>query len=236
MAEDINGLSEESGAARLLTKEVEQYLDRILRADGELIELPGRRSLLGEPLFISARFGEDVVPGTGYRYLNIDTFALRDGEYVPVGIKDYEIKGDVAYSNKQRHGHLPPVNVAQEAANRYWATGEALHVREDDLLKFAMENGGFPKMGELREKGFVATEEDWTKKIYQRKGIGSLMVASSILILKERGVESILFGSFTDSAEATWRKFGGREGAKMFVSELADSPNITTSIEPFVKQ
>ena len=60
------------------------------------------------------------------------------------------------------------------------------------------------------------------------------MVASSILILQDRGIERIHFGSFTKSAEAVWKKFGGREGTEIAISELAESPNIISSIEPFV--
>lgn len=98
------------------------FIETISRADGELIPLPARRSKLGEPYFLSVRYGQDEVE-TDYRYLIVDVLVQRGDRFVPVGIYDWEITGETALGNKQRHGHLPALNPAQEAADRYWSTG-----------------------------------------------------------------------------------------------------------------
>ncbi len=213
--------------------EVESFVEKIVKADGKLLNLPGKRSRLGEPLYISARYGVDSVD-KDVRYLIIDVFASREDEYVPIGIYDWEIKGCKASGNKQRHGHLPAINEAQEVADRYWATGEGFHVRGDDFLKFAAEKGGFKMMNKLKRNGTIANEEQWTKPIYQQLGIGSLMISVSALVLNELGITEMELGTLSKLAEMPWKKFGGEDRVKLKPGDVSKHPEIKTTIEKFL--
>ncbi|MFC1790228.1 hypothetical protein ACFLZP_01950 [Patescibacteria group bacterium] len=133
-------------------------------------------------------------------------------EFVPVAIYDWEISQNEALGNKQRHQHLPCFNQAQRNADRYWSTGEAFHVRDDDFLKFAMESGGFEKMSELRRQRMVRDESQWNKPIYQGEGLGSL----------------------NQKARLAWKSFGRRDRLSIETAELASHPKITDSIDKFI--
>jgi hypothetical protein len=214
-------------------REVSNFVEKVVRADGQLLSLSGRKSKLGEPLHISVRFGEDSV-NADTQYLIIDVLASRENEYVPVGIYDWEIKEGRASGNKQRHGHLPAINEAQEAADRYWATGEGFHVRGDDFLKYASENGGFQMMNKLRREGIIKEEDQWTEPIYQRLGIGSLMIAISALVLNELEIEEMNLGTLSPLAEMPWRKFGGKDRVKLNPGDFSNHPEIRKTIEKFL--
>lgn len=213
---------------------VGSFIDAIAPADGRLLALPGGTSRLDEPLFISARMGEDeVTPGTSY--LNVDVVAKRGNEYVPVGIYDWEIVGGGrAVGNKQRHGHLPTRNPAQETAERYWSTGEALHVRDDNFLKYATENGGFTKMSELRNMGVIQGEEQWTQPIYQGLGIGGLMIAVSAITLDRHGVTEMDLGTLSKPAKQAWKKFGRGDRQRLSPKEVTGHQSTERALAKFL--
>jgi len=228
-------MTQESGTGEIRENELTQFKELIAGANGSLISLEGRKSRLGEPFFITARIGQDAqVPEEGVKFLNIDIFVRRGEEYIPVGIRDYEIKDNVASGNKQRHQHLARYNQAQKAADRFWSTGEGLHVIDMSFINYAMQNGGFSKMNEMRAKGIITTEDQWNEPIYQNYGLGGLMVAASLLVLQRYGVETVKFISLTEPAIKTWGKFGYQGQANMLVEELVRSPQVDKSIEPFI--
>jgi len=202
------GVGSEEGPIKEI---VAKFKKEVTANDGTLISIPGLKSRLGESLYISTRFGEDQV-GTGVSFLNVDVFAQRDDQFIPVGIYDWEVVGKRANGNKQRHGHLPATNQAHESADRYWSTGEAFHVRDDDLLKFATEAGDLNKMTELRQRGVVQDENQWTDSLYQGRGIGGLMIAVSAIVLESKGIEEMNVGTLSRDAQRAWKKFeiGGR--------------------------
>lgn len=228
-------MTQENGVGEIRENELTRFKELIARADGSLISLEGRKSRLGKPFFITARIGQDAqVPEEGVKFLNIDIFVKRGEEYVPVGIRDYEIKDNVASGNKQRHQHLPCYNQAQKAADRFWATGEGLHVIDTSFINYAIQNGGFSKMDEMRKEGVITAENQWNEPIYQNYGLGSLMVAASLLVLQRHGVETVKFISLNKPAIKTWGKFGYQGQANMSVEELVRSPQVDQSIEPFI--
>jgi hypothetical protein len=214
-------------------KLINDLVERVSRGDGELIPLPGVKSRLGEPLSVSARFGEDAVE-SGVNYLIVDVLAKREGKYIPVGIYDWEVKGEKAVGNKQRHGHLPAKNPAQEEADRYWSTGEAFHVREDDLLKYASDNGGFDKMNELRTRGIVQGEDDWTDPVYQKRGIGGLMTVVSALVLEKQGVTQMNLGTLSESARISWEKFDRRDRIELAPGDVTKHQNADKILYKFL--
>lgn len=105
-------------------------------------------------------------------------------------------------------------------AERFWDTGEAFHVRDDDFLKLAMENGGFNKMNELRETGIIQDENQWTMPIYQRLGLGSLMIAVSAIVLKSKGITEMDLGTLSEKAKQAWEKFGCGEKTRLSPLEI----------------
>lgn len=209
------------------------FIEQVTKADGKLIPLSGRKSKLGEPFFISTRLGQDEIsPELGY--LNVDIFVQRGEEFVPIAIYDWEITKNEALGNKQRHQHLPCLNQAQRNADRYWSTGEAFHVRDDDFLKFAMENGGFEKMDQLRRQGVIQSEDQWTKSIYQGQGLGSFIITVSALALHKHGIETMKLGSLNKKAKLAWKGFGQGDRLNIKTAELVSHPKVADSINRFI--
>lgn len=56
---------------------LKNFVKDIALADGRLLALLNGKSRLGEPLFISARFGVDEIT-PNISYLNVDVFAKKD--------------------------------------------------------------------------------------------------------------------------------------------------------------
>lgn len=210
---------------------VEEFIQKICQATGEIIPLPGKRSKLNEELSISARYGEDSF-SPHHTYLLIDVFANRSGDLIPVGMRDWEIKSPgVASGNKQRHGHLPATSQSHVLANSYWSSGHGIRVRDEDFLRFA---GSLEGMDHLRERGIVKNES-WNEQIYQKMGIGSLMIAISLLILEKNGIQTLDASSFSQSAKATWKKFGRVTEDEIGLDQLIDHPFIRQTIRDFVE-
>jgi len=219
---------------RIVKEEIRAaFIERVTKADGSLISLSGRKSKLGEPFFISTRLGQDEI-SPELSYLNVDIFIQRGEEFIPIAIYDWEISQNEALGNKQRHQHLPCLNQAQRNADRYWSTGEAFHVRDDDFLKFAMENGGFEKMSELRRQEVIQSEDQWTESIYQGQGLGSLMIAVSALTLHKHGVETMRLGSLNEKAKLAWNGFDRGDRLGIQAPELVDHPKVADSIDKFI--
>lgn len=221
-------------------QELTAFLDKITRADGELIPLAGT-SRLGEPLFIFARYGQDLYhPDPNLYFLNVDIVAKRGDTYVAVGIKDYEVYPlqKKANGNKQRHGHLPSTHSAHEVADSSWGTGEGLHVKELSYLNYALnEIGGFEGMNKLRREGVITDEEQWGQQIYQQWGLGRLLIATSAFILKSKGIETLQFGSLSKNAQKAWSAFGYTDSQNQHefpVEEVTKSPAAKKAITKFL--
>lgn len=143
------------------------FLDRLAEADGTLIHLRGKKSRLGEDFYVCARCCKTRFWGEAInRLMGIDVFVIRDNEFLPVGRYDWEIKGNSASGNKNRHDHLPITNLAHKQAATFWAMGEGFKVLDEEFINYAAENGGFAKMRELRQLGIIIHEDQWTKPIY----------------------------------------------------------------------
>jgi hypothetical protein len=228
-------MAPDSGYDKSLAKEIlfQQFVEKISVADGQLIPLPGTKSKLGEPLFISARFGRDDVDPS-IQFLNVDVFAKRGEDFLPVGIYDWEVNGDVAVGNKQRHNHLAVVNTAQQAADQYWSTGEAFHIRGDDLLKYAESLGGLEGMSKVRAMGLIDTEEKWISPIYQNIGIGSLMISTSAIVLEAHKISTLNLGTLSQDAQRAWKSFGRGDRTILSPREVSQHPKAHSSIDKFI--
>jgi len=218
-------MSTDSGFDQPQTKEfiIQQFIEKISKADGAIIPLTGVRSRLLEPLFISTRIGPDQVD-PDKSYLNVDIFAYRDGEHVPIGIYDWEIANGVANGNKQRHGHLEATHPAHQEADQYWSTGEAFHIKGDDFLSYAFSQQGMDSMSELRANGFIDSEDRWSEPIYQGLGLGSLMIATSALVLHHHNIQIMDLGTLSSKAEMAWRSYGREERTEINPAEICQHP------------
>ena len=226
--------SGESSAARPVNKEVAEYISRIRRADGELIPLPGKTSRLEEPLYISARYGKSPETGDEDEYLIIDVIAQRGEKYIPVGMKDYKIHEEIAESRFNAHTLLPATNDAHREADARWGGKDALSVESMKLDQAVDQTRIEEEIARLRERGIVTDEQTPATPVYRGLGIAKLLVASSILILEEKGIKEVEFGEIDTAAQGVWNRFGGREWSTVPLTELTKSPNIIPSIETFL--
>lgn len=211
--------------------QVQGFVEKISKADGQLIPLLNIKSRLNEPLFISSRFGSDEINQEN-KYLNIDIFALRENNYIPVGIYDWEINGDHANGNKQRHCFLPTYNSAQEIARSFWGN-ESFQVRGDDFLRYAMTTGGFQAMDRLREQGFIDNEQKWSQPIFRGLGLGSLLIATSALVLDKKGIKFMELGTLSQTAKKVWNSFDRGERTTLTPKEVTQHPKSKATIEKF---
>jgi len=199
--------------------ELKIVTEKLVRAQGQLVEVKGIRSLIGERLFVSARYGPDAqLPEPDHFYLNVDLFAERNGQLQPIGIRDFEVKKDSAFSNKQRHGYLADITTmsprerkAHAAADR-WSGSQGITISETTLLDVAEEKDPLKGMHQMRQSGLVKTEHDWQKKVYQNRELGTLLNVIGLQVLRARGIKKIVFGSLTPAAQKMWRRFGYQAG------------------------
>ena len=215
---------------------VGELLDRLKQADGELIRLEGKKTRLGEEVYISARYGEVDSLANADHLLLVDVFANENGEMKPIGHYDWEISGDQALGNKNRHGgHLQAANQAHSNADRTWTTGEAFKVYDKSLVSYALDKGGFEYMNRLRKDGIVTDESQWQELVYQRQGLGGLMVAVSAVILESKEIATANLGTLTPSAKSLWKKFNQEQGRDVVVAELIKDRKVNEVLSEFLK-
>lgn len=221
----------ESAAEAADLRAVEQRLER---ADGALVEVKGTRSAVGERLFVTARYAQDGgLPEPDHFYLNVDMFADRNGTLTPVGMRDFEVRNGVADGNKQRHGLLAEMPnaradelAAHHAADRHWASGEGVKLSDEDMLAHASRRGDLKNL----------SQEDMGKKVYQERGLGTLMTAIALLVLRQRGVRDIKFTHLTEPAERMWKRFGYTNGLKnLSLDQIFSSPAVAREILHLIK-
>jgi hypothetical protein len=212
--------------------QIQGFIEKISKADGQLIPLPNIKSRLNEPLFISSRFGSDEINPED-NYLNIDIFALRENDYIPVGIYDWEIKEGRANGNKQRHCFLPTYNSAQETAKNFWGN-ESFQIKGDDFLHYAMVTGGFDSMDKLRKQGFINNEQKWSQSIYRGLGLGSLLVATSALVLEKKGIRFMELGTLSQAAKKVWSNFDRGDKTTLLTREVSQHPKTRATLTKFI--
>jgi len=214
-----------------------KVIEAISRADGKMLALPGIVSRTGEQLFISARMGASLsnFPDED-EILLVDVFAedRTTKRLIPVGHYDWVIKSGSALGNKQRHDRLECPHEAQDAAKRKWITGEALKVDDVKVLDHALSRGGMAMMTTYRQIGIVTDDEQWGERVYQRLGIGSLMLAVSVYILRSRGIREMNVGTLSPFAQRVWAKFGRTEEQTFAPAELIKHPRIGAVIKKFL--
>lgn len=213
-----------------------EFIKKITQADGVLIPLPKITSRMSEPLYVSVRYGQDIaLPESGCFYLNVDMFALSHDVYVPIGMRDYEIRDSVANGNFNTHQHLQADTPAHESADTQWDK-EGLKVAETDFLKIAENSPNqFKTMDELRDKGLIGQQSDWEIKVYQKLGIGAFMTAVALEVLASKGAKTIEFESLTPQAENLWQKFGRTENQNQLdIATTLKNPHVTVALEKFI--
>ena len=214
----------------------QEFLDQACTCDGTLLRLPKKTSLLGHELFLSVRYSTDMLfPQLDEFFLNVDVFALINGEYIPVGMRDFQVKGNRASGNKNMHQRLPAIHGAHVASDKRW--GEAgFAVSEEDLMKTAEKVGDVSTIfSQLRSEQIISSQFDYGKKTYQEMGIGSLMTAVALKVLKMKNIEHIEFDSLSSRADSLWSKFGKQpDQAELDVSSATNQNYTNTAIEKFV--
>ena len=107
--------------ARIKDAAFTNFREALSRADGALIALPGRKTKLGEKLYLTARYGPVDSLGEADHLLLIDVLAEENGNLKPVGHYDWELHGNYAIGNKNRHGgHLKSTIPYHQEADGYW--------------------------------------------------------------------------------------------------------------------
>ncbi|MFO0702522.1 MAG: hypothetical protein U0514_01435 [Candidatus Andersenbacteria bacterium] len=231
--------------------ELKAVTERLARGDGALVEVKGIQSTVGERLWVTARYGQDVtLPEPGQYFLNIDLFADRNGRFEPIGMRDFEVRNGVADGNKQRHGRLPEMSnaraderTAHARADKKWATGEGIKISDEDLLNYAGRLGGLKGMGVLRERGLIQSEKDWGKKVYQERGLGTLLNVIALLVLRQKGVERVQLGHLNKASEALWRRWEKwrspgwqpKSREEVLVDELYNDPVVRAALLKIVR-
>lgn len=216
----------------------EEFLDRLAEADGASIHLRGKKSRLGEDFYICARAGSVTYWGPSVeRLLIVDMLVKPDDWFVPIAHYDWEIKGNQASGNKNRHGHLPTVTTAHIVADSFWETGEGFKVEDASFINYAMANGSFAKMGEMTKTGLISNEEQWREPVYQKYNIGSFMVAVSAYILQKQGVVKREFVSASGVAKRAWKRFGviveDKHHTLTGLPQVTDHPYFKQVVEEF---
>ena len=89
-------------------------------------------------------------------------------------------------------------------------------------------------MDRLRAEGIVKSEEDWQEPVYQKSGIGRLMIASSLTVLNAKGITTANLGHLSDLAERSWKPFGNEEGKLVNVAETVKSEAVFNSTAGFI--
>jgi hypothetical protein len=97
-----------------------------------------------------------------------------------------------------------------------------------------MENGGFGKMNELRTRGIIRNEDQWTDPVYQKRGIGGLMIVASALVLEKHGIKQMNLGTLSDSAEGAWEKFDRGDRIELAPGDVTKHQNADKILYKFL--
>lgn len=193
------------------------------------------RSRLDEPLWLRTRHGNwDMHPSKDLLLIDIFAGDAKAGPARAVAHYDWEITGSSAYGNKNRHSGLLPSHDWDRAADRKWS-GNAFEVDGIPWLKYAEQTGKYvAAMRDLRERGFVKNDDDWMNPIYQRFGLGQLLIVAAAINLQDLGVESMDLGQLSALAKKAWKKFGVEGSTATTPVDIIVHPNAEPSIRPFV--
>jgi hypothetical protein len=105
-----------------------------------------------------------------------------------------------------------------------WITNEAFHIRGDNFIKYATQNEGFDGMTKLREAGIIDNEEKWSEFIYRGKGLGSLLITTSAIVLEKHGIKNMNLGSLSDNAKRAWLNYNRGDRTNLSPNEVTSHP------------
>ncbi len=179
--------------------DIDEFKTLVGKADGTIVPL-ARQTAQGTELFIASRYVanpllEDSPDAEEYFYgwqeerkgvgaftgvMVVDVYTKEDGEMLPIGHMDWWLQGDYANGGGNMHGALVPRSEAEQKAQEMW--GVPFSNGEKIAFKIQPE--------------------------YQKQQIGSLMVATSSVVLANNGVSSFYTGVLLDPAVATYERFG----------------------------
>lgn len=224
---ELKSVGTESNESLRNSSEIVQLFGELCRCDGHLIPIKGIRSRMNEPLFIATRLEVDHFDKEK-QFLAIDVVANRNGVYIPVGMKDYEIEKGVANGNKQRHDHFSHNTEVDEYVAGFWASGNGLSVVGDTFLKYAESHpsGFLQGMTDIRDLGLIQEESDWSLPVYQKLGLAKLMTAVSIIVLRYYDIKAVKTVSLTSNAIKTWMKFGIGGPGTYSLDDIIQRPKI----------
>lgn len=230
--------------SRLLTPDtepndpIERFISEASKADGRLIELPGRTSRAGDAFFYSARYGQaDGKPENNNDVswcLVTDVFAQVNGRFVPVGLRDYIIHSREARGFISHRNILPTAHEAHEIADRFWIGRSGIQVNDQKLRDYIQKDASIEKWMKLyadMNNPYIGNEVD----NYRRLGIASFMNAAAMQILHTKGVEKIVFEDLTQGGEAVWRKLGKDDyNNVLFLKDAIKHENVINALKMFV--
>lgn len=167
----------------------ETVLSKLLITKGDWVKIPGFTSAIGDPLYMSVRYGKNIyrderLTPDDNRYMNLDIAVLQNGELEPVAMRDYCINTNGAWGIEAFRTTLYAHNSAHTAAdNKWWGSNCSIEVSN---CTFGIDE----------------------TPLYQRRGLGMLMTAVSARVLQHKGVKVINFVAFTDLGNLLWNNFG----------------------------
>lgn len=197
-------------------------LDRIARANGELVTLDGKRSRLDEVFCVSARYGKTDALGEGVDHvLLVDLFAKRDADLYPVGHYDWDIKGAMAVSNVNRR------------QGGFWNRAAAFEVNDELFVNYVAKHGS-NGMRHLQEIGLSSDVEGLKRPVYLQFGLGTLLLGLSAYILQKQGVLQREFVSTNRLAGRIWEAYGIEITSPIELSRVTNHPLFRKITEEFI--
>lgn len=221
--------------------DIGEYKGRIAKADGTLVPL-AKKSTQGNQLFIASRYivnprledspdaeklfygWEEDRKGIGAfsGVVTIDVYAKEGDEIVPVGHMDWWLQGDYANGGGNMHAAIVPRNEVEQRAQDRWGGRYG-----NDHVAFKIE------------------EE------YRKQQIGSLMLATSSVVLPNADITRFYTGALLEPAEATYARFDvhkddfprirhtGEEKwwqRDLPIDRLVNNPRVDQVIQHFIEQ
>lgn len=217
----------------MIAQQIEIFRQEVQASHGKPILL-ALLSRVGEPIYITTRFGyvQDL-PGTESLLL-VDLLAETQGNLKPIGHYDWSIYKGCATADRKRNDWLDSVIPAHEDAVRKW-TGEGVKVDDIKLFDWGFQNfsyGGIRKLGEM---GLIRVETDTMKPTYQNYGLSQLMIATSVLGLLSKGIHTLTYASRTPFIKAAWSHFGwNQDDHSCNIKVVAENPHMQTVLRRFV--
>ena len=206
------------GVERRTKPEVLAFIALIEKADGQLIPLR-KRTADGKKLYITARY--IVKPEKKNQGLQ-NAFFWRFGYTQTL---DAVLAIDV-YMGEDTSTLTP-------LGHRDWAIEDSKASGAGNVHDAFIPKNKHEKLAQEKWIGDTAFK---VEKDYQSQGVGTLMLATSAIVLPKMGVESFRIGALLAPAKSTYKRFGIEQGDFVINNEFVHLPMERLSQNPKVQE